>query len=68
VDLVALPLRPDSAMRVRVKVRTPGVPGTWALTLDVVDRIDGSFATGGSAPTTLLLEILAPTAPTGVHP
>lgn len=67
-DLVALPLRPDSAMRVREKVRTPGVPGTWALTLDVVDRIDGSFAAGGSAPTTLLLEIVAPVAPTGVHP
>jgi hypothetical protein len=55
-------------MRIREKIRTPGVPGTWALTLDVVDRIDGSFAAGGSAPTTLLLEIVAPTPPTGVHP
>jgi hypothetical protein len=67
-DVLPLPLEAGESTRTGLAIPTPGLPGTWALTLDIVDRIDGSFATGGSAPTTILVELVSPTSPTGPHP
>jgi hypothetical protein len=67
-DVLALPLSVGESVRTELAIQTPGVPGMWALTLDIVDRVDGSFAAGGSAPITIRVELVSPTAPTGAHP
>jgi hypothetical protein len=57
-DLRAVPLKPGAGVHAHLTVPTPSVPGRWALTLDIVDEISGSFAAGGSAPRTMVVKIV----------
>jgi hypothetical protein len=40
-------------------IQGPDTPGAWALVFDIVDDIDGSFATLGSAPATQVFMVLS---------
>jgi len=50
VELRAVPLTLDRFTTVRVRLVAPEAPGRWALVVDVVDNVEGSFAALGSAP------------------
>ena len=65
IDLLAVPLAPGEGTSATLAVPTPATPGDWVLTLDIVDRLDGSFAAGGSAPRTVRTTIVDERDPTG---
>ena len=50
MTLGRVPLVPGRTVRVEGGIAAPESPGTWALVVDVVDDVDGSFAALGSAP------------------
>jgi hypothetical protein len=39
-------------------IATPSAAGQWALMLDIVDDIDGSFAAHGSRPGAILVDLV----------
>ena len=41
-------------------LRAPLATGRWALVIDVVDDVDGSFAKLGSAPAVVILNVMPP--------
>jgi len=45
-----VPLAPGGRVQLDGAVMAPDAPGTWALVVDVVDDVDGSFAALGSMP------------------
>jgi hypothetical protein len=45
---------------VTVELGAPGTAGVWALVVDVVDDVAGSFGALGSAPAVQVFEVLAP--------
>jgi hypothetical protein len=49
-ELRRVPLAPGRLVQVSAEILAPDAPGTWALVIDVVDDVDGSFAALGSAP------------------
>jgi hypothetical protein len=49
-ELGLVPLAPGGAVLLSAGIVAPAAPGTWALVIDVVDDVDGSFAAHGSAP------------------
>lgn len=63
VPLRRVPINPGETIRVDAAVQTPDVPGRWALVIDVMDDIEGSFATAGSRPAVALLEVAAAVPP-----
>ena len=60
VKLDAVPLDAGRHILVDGSLRAPWAIGRWALTIDVVDDIDGSYARIGSEPAVLLLDVIAP--------
>ena len=60
VTLDAVPLDAGRHTLVGRSLRAPWAIGRWALTIDVVDDIAGSYARIGSAPAVLLLDVVAP--------
>ena len=57
-DVFAVPLKPGEVAGGRIVVKAPNVPGRWVLTLDLADEVDGSFAAGGSAPRTMVIQVV----------
>jgi hypothetical protein len=60
VELRAVPLAPGAMVRIRETLAVPEQVGHWALVIDVVDDVDGSFTTLGSAPGVALFEVVPP--------
>jgi hypothetical protein len=58
LTLAALPLAPGRSATVATTIATPTGPGHWALMLDIVDDIDGSFAAHGSRPGSILVDLV----------
>ncbi len=67
VELKAVPLAPGKATTVKADLLAPGSPGIWALVVDVVDDVDGSFAALGSAPAVGVYGVVDPRAIAGVE-
>ncbi len=67
VELKAVPLAPGKATTVKAELLAPGSPGVWALVVDVVDDVDGSFAALGSAPAVGVYGVVVPRAIVGVE-
>ena len=44
VELRSVPLAPGRLATIQVRLAAPAAPGAWALVVDVVDNVDGSFA------------------------
>ncbi|HXU86711.1 MAG TPA: hypothetical protein VN773_12985 [Verrucomicrobiae bacterium] len=55
-----LSLVPGQRTTLTGSIATPVTPGRWMLVLDIVDDIDGSFASHGSRPAAILLDIVEP--------
>ena len=55
----AVPLAPGQMSQLVRDIQGPDAPGVWALVFDIVDDIDGSFATLGSAPATQTFVVLS---------
>ena len=60
VVLRATPLAPGRLVRVSQDLAVPGRVGRWALVVDIVDDVAGSFAALGSAPAVALFDVVAP--------
>jgi hypothetical protein len=60
VELRRVPLAPGRMVRVRVGLAVPEQVGQWALVVDIVDDVAGSFAALGSAPSVALFEVVPP--------
>ncbi len=58
VPLRRVSIEPGETIRVDAAVRAPDMPGRWALVIDVLDDIDGSFAAAGSRPAVALFEVV----------
>jgi hypothetical protein len=56
--LESLPLAAGQATTVEAAVMAPEQPGRWALAVDVVDDVAGSYAALGSAPAVVLFEVV----------
>ncbi len=56
-----VPFAPGRRADLSANLAVPVTGGHWALAIDVVDDVDGSFAAGGSAPAVVVLDV-APTA------
>ncbi len=56
--LLEAPLKPGAVLRGPLTITAPKVPGRWVLTLDLSDAVDGSFAARGSAPRTMVIQIV----------
>jgi hypothetical protein len=57
--VAAVPLAPGRMSQLLRDIQVPDAPGVWALVFDIVDDIDGSFATLGSAPATQRFVVLS---------
>ena len=55
-----MPLDAGRHVSVDGSLRAPWAIGRWALTIDIVDDIDGSYARIGSEPAVMLLDVIAP--------
>jgi hypothetical protein len=55
-----VPLAPGRMILVRGSVVAPQEVGRWALVVDIVDDVDGSFAALGSAPAVHVVEVVEP--------
>ena len=60
VELRAVPLAPGELTTVSADLQAPDSPGAWALVVDVVDDVDGSFAARGSAPAVAVFGVVLP--------
>jgi hypothetical protein len=67
VELQAVPLAPGKATTVKAEILAPESPGVWALVVDVVDDVDGSFAALGSAPAVKVFGVVVPRGIAGVE-
>ena len=67
VELQAVPMTPGKAATVKADLIAPGSPGTWALVVDIVDDVDGSFAALGSAPAVAVYGVVVPMAIAGIE-
>ena len=52
------PLAPGKLLRATAELAAPAQPGRWALVVDVVDDVDGSFAALGSRPAVLVFDVV----------
>ena len=55
-----VPLAPGEMVAVRDTLVAPSAVGRWALVLDVIDDVDGSYAALGSEPAVADIEVVAP--------
>jgi hypothetical protein len=62
VELGKAPLPPGAVARLRQTLVVPSEPGRWALVIDVMDDVAGSYAALGSAPAVALFELVTPPA------
>ena len=60
VVVEAVPLDPGRHIVVDATIRAPAAIGRWALAIDVVDGVSGSYAKLGSRPALLVLDVVAP--------
>ena len=60
VELRDVPLAPGRIVRIRETLVVPQQVGHWALVVDIVDDVAGSFAALGSAPAVALFEVVPP--------
>jgi hypothetical protein len=58
VVLGAVPLEPGQMITVRETLVVPTKTGTWALAVDIVDDVDGSYAALGSRPATTVIDVV----------
>ena len=58
VELRSVPLAPGKLATIQVHLVAPDAPGAWALVVDVVDNVDGSFAKLGSAPAVQAFDVV----------
>ena len=58
VVLGLVPLEPGQMVVLRDTLKAPAVVGTWALVVDVVDDVDGSYAALGSRPATTVIDVV----------
>ena len=54
-----VPLAPGEMVTVRDTIPAPAAKGRWALVIDVIDDVDGSFAALGSEPAVAELDVVA---------
>jgi hypothetical protein len=59
VALGGVPLEPGEMLAVKATLLAPGTVGAWALVVDVVDDVDGSYAALGSEPAVVRLDVVA---------
>ena len=57
-ELRSVPLAPGALATIQVRLVAPDAPGAWALVVDVVDNVDGSFAALGSAPAVQVFDVV----------
>ena len=55
-----VPLAPGEMVTLRDTLVAPSAVGRWALVIDVVDDVDGSYAALGSEPAVAEIEVVAP--------
>ena len=55
-----VPLAPWKPERIRETLVVPKDAGTWALVIDIVDDVSGSYAALGRAPAVALFEVVPP--------
>jgi hypothetical protein len=55
-----VPLAPGEMVTVRDTLVAPSTVGRWALVIDVIDDVDGSYAALGSEPAVADIEVVAP--------
>ena len=60
IVLGAVPLEPGTMITLRDALTVPTTIGSWALVVDVVDDVDGSYAALGSRPATTVIEVVTP--------
>jgi hypothetical protein len=60
LDVARVALDPRRTTRLHEKLPIPATPGRWALVVDLVNDVDGSFAALGSAPGVAVFDIVAP--------
>ncbi len=60
IDLRKVPLAPGTLERIRETLVVPKDVGRWALVIDIVDDVAGSYAALGSAPAVALFEVVPP--------
>ena len=58
VDVLDVPLEAGDVREATLTLAVPTTPGRWVLTLDIADRIVGSFAAAGSAPRTVVVRVV----------
>jgi hypothetical protein len=58
VEVRRVPLGPGATAHLKASVTAPAAPGRWALVIDIVDDLDGSFAALGSAPAVALFDVV----------
>jgi hypothetical protein len=58
VVLGAVPLEPGQMVALRETLTAPMAIGTWALVVDIVDDVDGSYAALGSRPATTVIHVV----------
>ena len=60
MTIASVPLTPGQSATIAATIATPSEPGQWALMLDIVDDVDGSFAAHGSRPGAILVDLVEP--------
>jgi hypothetical protein len=60
VTVGTVPLAPGEMVTLRDTLVAPSAIGRWALVIDVVDDVDGSYAALGSEPAVAEIEVVAP--------
>ena len=58
IVLSRVPLAPGRQLVAAASIRTPTTPGRWAIVIDVVDAIDGSYAALGSRPGIAMIDVV----------
>lgn len=55
-----MPLDAGRRVVIDTEIRAPSAMGRWALALDIVDDVSGSYAKLGSKPAVILVDVVAP--------
>jgi hypothetical protein len=60
LEVADVTLDPGRSTRLHEKLPVPATPGRWALVVDLVNDVDGSFAALGSAPAVAVFDVVGP--------